>query len=140
MAPRPSRCHSDFAVAIDCSFQQVAGLQPVIPQKIADCLILIRNDLLKIIPKWEQSGHAEGGRDNALEQSNNDDEQEQEEDDSFLSTSIRSNASNIAALGPLSHRPARALQLRSSFLGGRPSYVLYYWEVVDMHPRLLQSS
>ena len=42
-------------------------------------------------------------------------------------------------MGSLSHRPARALQSRSSFLGGRPSYVLYYWEVVDTH-QLLQSS
>ena len=42
-------------------------------------------------------------------------------------------------MGSLSHRPARALQSRSAFLGGRPSYVLYYWEVVDSH-QLLQSS
>ncbi len=148
----PSHCHSDFAVAIDCSHQQVAGLQPATPQKIADCLALIRNDLLKIIPKWEQSGQGEGGRDNEQEESNED---EQEHEDDSLSTSITSLASNNSssrrqsiassvlspsnAMGSLSHRPARALHTRSYFLGRRPSYVLYYWEVVDAH-QLLRSS
>jgi hypothetical protein len=100
----------------------------------------MQSDLLKIIPKWEQSGQGEGGRDNEQdEQSNEDEQQEQQEDDS-LSTSITSLASNNSssrrqsstssllspsnAMGSLSHRPARALQSRSSFLGGRPSYVL----------------
>ena len=141
MAP-PSHCHSDFAAAIDCSYEQVAGLQPATPQKVADCLASIRNDLLKIIPKWEQSGQGEGGRDNEQEEQNNHDDEQQQEDDS-LSTSITSVASNNVssptAMGALSHRPARALQSRSSFLGGRPSYVLYYWEIVDAH-QLLQSS
>ena len=151
MAP-PSHCHSDFAAAIDCSYEQVAGLQPATPQKVADCLASIRNDLLKIIPKWEQSGQGEGGRDNEQEEQNNDGNEQQLEDDS-LSTSITSVASNNSsrqqsgtssvssptALGSLSHRPACALQSRSSFLGGRPSYVLYYWEIVDSH-QLLQSS
>ena len=86
-----------------------------------------------------------GGRENEQEESNED---EQDQEDDSLSTSITSLASNNScsrrqsstssvlspnAMGSLSHRPARALQSRSSFLGGRPSYVLYYWEVVDTH-------
>ena len=63
MAPN-SHCHSDFAVSINCSYQQVAGLQPAIPQKIADCLVSIWNDPLNIIPKGEQSGQREGGWEN----------------------------------------------------------------------------
>ena len=90
MAP-PSHCHSDFAAAIDCSYEQVAGLQPATPQKIPDCLASIRNDLLKIIPKWEQSGQGEGGQDNEQEESNED---EQDQEDDSLSTSITSLASN----------------------------------------------
>ncbi len=38
-------------------------------------------------------------------------------------------------------RPARALQTRIAFLNGRPSYLLYFWEVADAHqllPSLLQ--
>ena len=42
-------------------------------------------------------------------------------------------------IGELTGRPARALQSRASFLNGRPSYLLYFWEVADAH-QLLQSS
>jgi hypothetical protein len=41
--------------------------------------------------------------------------------------------------GSLARRPARALQTRAAFLNGRPSYLLYFWEVADCH-QLLQSS
>jgi hypothetical protein len=119
------------------------GLQPATPQKIADCLASKRSDLLKIIPKWEQSGQGKGGRDNEEEEHgsnhNGDEEQQDEqEDDSFskLMTLLASNnsrrPSSISsilsphAMDSLSHRPSRALQSRSSFLGGRPLYVLYY--------------
>ncbi len=53
--------------------------------------------------------------------------------------SSNSSVSSPHDMGSLSHWLSRALQSRSSFLGGRPSYVLYYWEVVDAH-QLLQSS
>ena len=56
----PSRCHSDFAMAIDCSYGQVVRLQPAKPPKIADCLASMRSYFLKIIPKWEQSGQGKG--------------------------------------------------------------------------------
>ena len=42
-------------------------------------------------------------------------------------------------LGSLSARPARALHTRQSFLNGRPSYLLYYWELAD-RLQILQSS
>ena len=32
--------------------------------------------------------------------------------------------------GSLRNRPARALHLRQSFLFGKPSYLLYFWEVM----------
>ena len=41
--------------------------------------------------------------------------------------------------GSLSNRTARALHLRQSLLFGEPSYLLYFWEVIDAH-QLLQSS
>jgi hypothetical protein len=42
------------------------------------------------------------------------------------------------AHGSLVERPARALHTRAAFLNGRPSYLLYFWEVTDRH-QLLQS-
>ncbi len=152
----PLHCHSDFAMAIDCSYGQVVGLQPATPQKIADCPASMRSDFLKIIPKWEQSGQGEGGRDNEEEEQgsnhNDDEEQQDEQEDDSFSASITSLASKNSrqpssissvssphAMGSLSHRQSRVLQLRSSFLGGRSLYLLYYWEVVDAH-QLLQSS
>ena len=44
-----------------------------------------------------------------------------------------------AHMGALAGRPARALETRTTFLNGRPPYLLYIWEVVDRH-QLLQSS
>ena len=57
-------------MAIDCGYNEVAGLNPAMPQKVADCLASMRSDLVTIIPKWEQSGQGEGGRDN--DESNDD--------------------------------------------------------------------
>ena len=86
MAP-PSHCHSDFAAAIDCSYEQVAGLQPATPQKVADCLASIRNDLLKIIPKWEQSGQGEGGSNNELDKTFDNHDEHEDADTSISSNS-----------------------------------------------------
>ena len=42
-------------------------------------------------------------------------------------------------IGTLQGRSPRALQSRAAFLNGRPSYLLYFCEVADVH-QLLQSS
>ena len=42
-------------------------------------------------------------------------------------------------LGGLQGRRARALENRAAFLYGRPSYLLYFWEIADRH-QLLQST
>ena len=42
-------------------------------------------------------------------------------------------------IGSLHARAHGALQSRAAFLNGRPSYLLYFWEVADSH-QLLQSS
>jgi hypothetical protein len=140
-----SDCHFDFQLATDCSYALVAGLTPATPQRIEDCFTSMRSDLLRIISRWEQSGQGEGGRD-----------QEEEEDDavvgdaldaddaSCVSSSIATNEDasprrRSANLGCLNGRPVRALQSRAAFLNGRPSYLLYFWEVADAH-QLLQSS
>lgn len=132
-----SECHFDFVNAIDCSYEQVAGLSPATPQKIEDIIVSIRSDLLRIITRWEQSGQGEGGRDPQEEE-----EEERGDDDESGTTSdddLSPRRRDRSTLGGLTGRPPRALQSRASFLNGRPSYLLYYWEVADAH-QLLQSS
>ena len=115
----------------------------------------MRSDLLRIISRWEQSGQGEGGRDQ--EDVGDDEEQEdtitydgdEEEEEGFGAEQpavlddnisfITSQTSPASAIGTLRGRPARALQSRAAFLNGRPSYLLYFWEVADTH-QLLQSS
>ena len=89
----------------------------------------MRSDLLRIITRWEQSGQGEGGREGQEEEAPNDDA-------SSLTSQADDDTRNI---GVLTGRPPRALQSRASFLNGRPSYLLYFWEIADTH-QVLQSS
>ena len=146
-----SDCHLDFQMATDCSFEVVAGLLPATPQKIEDCLASMRAELIRIIDRWERSGQGEGGRD---EEQAGDDEQvlhaavstadSSQQDDASTTSSISLSGDDLSRrathnYGRLDSRPARALQSRAAFLNGKPSYLLYYWEVIDAH-QLLQSS
>ncbi len=133
-----SECHFDFLSATDCSYDQVAGLAPATPQKIADIIVSMRSDLLRIITRWEQSGQGEGGRDPQEEEV---EEKEVEGDDEsfFTSQATEDSSTRRDTIGGLNGRSPRALQSRASFLNGRPSYLLYFWEVADAH-QLLQSS
>lgn len=106
---------------IDCSHAAVAGLAAATADRIADLFTSMRTKLMTIIKNWEASGQGDGGMDAEEEQvDNNADINDHEEgnDDHF---------------GSLAHRPARALDSRSSaFLRpGMPSYLLYYWEVAE---------
>ena len=127
-----SECHVDYVSATVCSYEQVQALSPATPQKIQDILASMRCDLLRIISRWEQSGQGEGGMDEELDDEN-----------AGVSLSGASSVSeddeNQHQHGSLARRPARALQTRAAFLNGRPSYLLYFWEVADCH-QLLQSS
>jgi hypothetical protein len=104
----------------------------------------MRSELLRIITRWEQSGQGEGGRDQedkedtaaaADQQEEVNSEVESLTDDDLSPTSH----SSSTTIGSLKSRPPRALQSRAAFLNGRPSYLLYFWEVADTH-QLLQSS
>lgn len=138
-----SDCHTDYIDAIDCSHTNVEMLSPATPQKIEDLLVSMRSDLLRIITRWEQSGQGEGGRD----QEENEEEGSDNDIQSVVGDDILTRAhqarqeENIrgGVGGLLSGRPARALQSRAAFLNGKPSYLLYFWEVADTH-QLLQST
>jgi hypothetical protein len=147
----PSECRMDFQMATDCSYEVVAGLVPATPQEIEDCFTSMRSDLLRIITRWEQSGQGEGGFDKEEEEDaapDHDDDNPQANVNDDESMMLRTSASTISSadndsphtnIGSLHARPRRALQSRAAFLNGRPSYLLYFWEVADSH-QLLQSS
>ena len=136
-----SNCHFDFVDAIDCSYEQVAGLSPAAPQKIEDIVASLRSDLLRIITRWEQSGQGEGGRDPQQEGVEEVQQGDDGDDESFFTSQATDDDSLVTRdnIGGLTGRPNRALQSRAAFLNGRPSYVLYFWEIADAH-QLLQSS
>jgi hypothetical protein len=129
-----SDCHVDFSVPMNCAHSHVASLMRATPQKVEDVLASIRSNLLRIIQNWERSGQGEGGR----HADGVDDANDREYDDPddviiFNSTSVR--------FGSLSRtsRSECALQNRAAFLCGKPSYLLYFWEIADRH-QLLQSA
>lgn len=122
-----SDCHADFQNATVCSYEHVEALSPATPRKIEDIFVSMRSDLLRIITRWEQSGQGEGGMD-------------PEEEEEYREGSAGADDDSCEnMIGSLAGRPARALQTRAAFLNGRPSYLLYFWEMADSH-QLLQSS
>ena len=122
-----SECHEDFATPTNCAYSEVAALMRATPQKVEDVLASIRSNLLRIIQNWERSGQGEGGR-----HAGDDEELEDPEDYIILDTSS-------VRFGSLTTRSECALQNRAALLKGKPSYLLYFWELADRH-QLLQSS
>ncbi|KAI2501606.1 hypothetical protein MHU86_2081 [Fragilaria crotonensis] len=102
----------------------------------------MRSELICIIDRWERSGQGEGGRDQEEDQV---DAADNQDNDDVSATSSISSGDNDSSprrprnFGSLDRRPPRALQSRAAFLNGKPSYLLYYWEIIDAH-QLLQSS
>jgi len=115
--------HEAFIDPIDCSYGLVAHLAIATPRKVKDKISEMRTDLLRIIQKWEQSGQGEGG--------NLDDDDENNELDISHDGNDR--------FGDLNNRSPFALQSRSCFLGGKPPYLLYFWELAWKHDLLLSS-
>lgn len=124
-----SDCHHDYLCAIPCSYSLVDMLLPATPQKVKDHIAAIRTDLNRIISRWEQSGQGDGGRHGS------DDEDGSSENSGSAGEEERA----PVPFGALARRPAFALNSREAFLNGRPSYLLYFWEVADSH-QLLQTT
>ena len=139
-----SDCHSDFGTATDCSYEHVAELTPATATRMEDIIVSMRSDLLRIITRWEQSGQGEGGMD-SQEEVDNEAPPNHNDDGSFATASSRlpttagDDDSCRGNIGALQGRSPRALQSRAAFLNGRPSYLLYFWEIADQH-QILQSS
>ena len=107
------------------SFACVAHLRPATPQKMLNPFTTMRTELLHIIGNWERSGQGEGGVTETDEQGDDDDN---EDDINMDDNHQHVSGSRIA--GSLSNCPARAFHLRQSFLLGKPSYLLYFRDVM----------
>jgi hypothetical protein len=121
-------CHEEYSHAIPCGYATVNKLMPAIAQKVKDHIAAMHTDLKRIIGRWDQSGQGDGGR-----HASNDENSE----NSGVSGSEEGDVAPVP-FGALRNRPAHALSCRPSFLGGRPLYLLYFWEVADSH-QLLQT-
>jgi hypothetical protein len=96
----------------------------------------MKADLTRMISNWEQSGQGEGGiapppppppRRKAFTNQFDDTDDSDNNDDEIPET---------IAFGRLAGRPVRAMDCRESFLDGRSSYLLIFWEVADQHQLL----
>ena len=103
-----SSCHVNFASPIDLCHSKVAALVPADAIGIQNRISSIRVTLLRIIEKWEQSGQGDGGM--------YDESEEPQQSSNW---------------GTLEGRAQEALDCRENFLGGAPSWYLYFWEMAD---------
>jgi hypothetical protein len=110
-----STCHFDFSFSIDLCYSKVSALIPADALGIQNRLSTIRVTLLRIIDRWEQSGQGDGGR--------------VPETDGEYST----------GWGTLEGRTQEALDNRANFLGGAPSWYLYFWELADTYQLLVST-
>jgi hypothetical protein len=112
--------HSDYRAPTDCGYLKVRDMIRAEPEKVKDILSGMRANLNRIILDWETSGQGDGGNLTGFE---NDDR-----------ASVASEEDGI-----LAKRSPAALNCRASFLQGKPSYLLIYWEICDDH-QLLSSA
>lgn len=130
-----SNCHYDFSQEIDIGYDATAGFARASPTKVRDKLAKMKTDLTSIINKWERSGQGEGGR---LED-------EVDDDDEFEHLEGNLDGLEEDADEPEAQQPSKgeqfewgrsegrqgAFDCRESFLGSNPSYLLYFWDVLN---------
>ena len=121
--------HLDFAQPIDITHAAVANLADTTVSKVEDLLTQICTSLICIISDWEKSGQGEGGVQD-LDQSVDDVEAGEHHVPAALYDV------NDIKFGSLEngHRPA--LSQHRNFLRGKPSYLFYFWELMDHHQLL----
>jgi hypothetical protein len=110
--------HVDFSSAIDIGIQATSEFSRASPTKVKDKLAKMKCDLTKIINNWERSGQGEGGR---L------DEVDDDEEDSGIGKEVTSNEVKYE----WGRTRSGAFDCRESFLGSYPSYLLYFWDVLE---------
>lgn len=131
-----SNCHFHFSQEIDIGFQVTAEFARATPTKVKDKFAKMKTDLTSIIDKWERSGQGDGGVSHDVEEDDDYDEELEEqaskagseEDEGRAEPSRR----DKFAWGRSEGRTG-AFDSRDSFLGSNPSYLLYYWDILDQN-------
>lgn len=127
-------CHPDFEASIDISHGAVVDLADATAAKVEDLLTTVRTLLIRLITDWERSGQGEGGHANVAG--------EDIDFEAIPTVSTIPDAvyeQNDAEFGSLCNRSRPALACRRNFLNGKPSYLLYFWELMEKH-QLLSST
>lgn len=127
-----SNCHYDYSEEIDVGFDATSEFARASPTKVKDKLAKMKADLSSIIQKWERSGQGDGGRIDEEDDDNDDDEQDPSQD---IDGSLGSGAEGLTNVEKFqwgrSQGRQGAFDCRESFLGSNPSYLLYFWDVLD---------
>lgn len=119
--------HSDFSLPIMIDHDVVSYMALATPEKVKEKWAGLIHECKREIEKWERSGQGDGGYDF-------DDEEDNEEDGD---DDVGGKAERV--FGALKHRSQRALDSRSSFFVNKEPYLLYLWEVLDIHDLLVSS-
>lgn len=114
-----SDVHFDYSSSIQLDFESVRCFQPATAKKVEDKLAQLRASLTRIISKWEKSGQGDCGHHGS---------DVEDEDDGGHRDTVTEGSPRF---GSLQDRPQFALDTRSSFLQGKPSYLLYFWEFAE---------
>jgi hypothetical protein len=112
-----SNCHVDFAEEIDIGYQATVDFVRATPAKVKDKLSKMKTDLTIIIQKYEYSGQGDGG---VFEEKDADDEEDDIEEEQAKKPEWGRSKGRTGAFDD-----------RGSFLNHNPSYLLYFWEVLD---------
>ena len=126
--------HPDFSQAIDITHAAVANLADTTASKVEDLLTQICTSLICVISDWEKSRQGEGGVQD-LDQSVDDVEAGEHHVPAALYDVNDINVNDIE-FGLLENRSRPALSQHHNFLRGKPSYLFYFWELMDHHQLL----
>lgn len=115
-----SNSHYDFQQEQDIGFKACSDFSRANAIKVKDKLARMKNDLTVIIQKWERSGQGDGGFE----------EEKDDEDDDPEINQVGDDPQEKFDWGRSKGRRG-AFDCRESFLGHYPSYLLYFWDVLD---------
>jgi hypothetical protein len=130
-----SNCHYDYSEEIDIGFDTTIEFARASPTKVKDKLAKMRSDLSHIIHKWERSGQGESGH------IHDDDDNDDDIEDCADYEVVEGGQNSTGECAPSARRfkwgrsegRQGAFDCRESFLGANPSYLLYFWDVLDQH-------
>lgn len=132
-----SNCHYDFSQEIDIGFDATSEFARATPSKVKEKLAKLKTDLTLIVDKWERSGQGDGGvvEDDPEEDDeaiSNDEDDDVTGNEDAMPTRSKGTEEPKFEWGRSTGRTG-AFDCRESFLGSNPSYLLYYWDILDQN-------